>query len=270
MSCPVVVFAGLGSPAAVLAESVTRVRDALDEDRHHVFVVDPAATTALEAALNLPASSHVESGWSNFMEGMAERLLADLASELEATEGHSAHSTRGMERLSISPTSLCGCTSWESLRLEGSGQNGCWTASNTHLTTHEGPSLADLVLGLGLIERAANVQVQFQDDGVVELHRDGGAPIRLLPASGGGAFRWSALEATFSRSGWPHQLNTPTTVRADRRGGRPASSVPGASRQLVDGRRGGRHRSRGSAATNHLSRRDSLRPRQRPRFGCLK
>lgn len=44
MSCPVVVFAGLGSPAAVLTETVARVRKAVGAE-HYAFVVDPAEET---------------------------------------------------------------------------------------------------------------------------------------------------------------------------------------------------------------------------------
>lgn len=67
IASPVVVFAGLGSPAAVLTETVAKLRHALDPTQHHVFVVDPAATSDFEAALQLPSDAHIRTGWCAFI-----------------------------------------------------------------------------------------------------------------------------------------------------------------------------------------------------------
>ena len=196
LSCPVVVFAGLGSPAAVLTKTVTRVRDAVDENQHHVFVVDPAATTDFEAALHLPDTAHVQSGWSKFMEEMAKRLLAELTTELEAA---------GRE--------LCARHSWDgeadhlaalSDRLHNMGVialgrvRAKWLLDTQQYAPDDSrrPLIADLLLGLGLIERAASVEAHFREDGLVELYSGGVICGRLLLASGSGTLRWSALEAS--------------------------------------------------------------------------
>lgn len=228
MSCPVVVFAGLGSPAAVLTETVTRIRNAVDEDQHHVFVVDPAAATAFEAALHLPATAHVESGWSNFMEGMANRLVAELTAEIVAagSELCTQHSWGGeADHLPAISDRL------HDLGLVALGRvRAKWLLDNQLYAPDDArrPLIADLLLGLGLIERTANVEAHFRDDGVVELRSDGVVSARVLPASGGGTLRWSALEARvletvgrFGATGRPEHVLVSGVV-----GNRPAAPAP--------------------------------------------
>jgi hypothetical protein len=195
MACPVVVFAGLGSPAAVLTETVTRVRQALNSTQHHVFVVDPAATTEFEAALQLGPAAHLQTGWCAFMERLADRLLQEFASELSAAASQ-----------------LCAQHSWPNeaehlvelaARLHAMGLvslgrlRARWLLAREQYTPDDArrPLLADLLLGVGLVERAAaGVKARFRGDGVVEFVRDGSVRSRVLPASGGGTLRWAALE----------------------------------------------------------------------------
>lgn len=235
MSSPVVVFAGLGSPAAVLTETVTRIRKAVDQSLHHVFVVDPAATTAFEEALDLPTTAHLTSGWSDFMQSVAERVLAELSVVLVA-EGQV----------------LCSLNSWDgeadllaplSDRLHRLGLVELGKVRATWLLDHQQycpddarrSLIADLLLGVGLIERAAKVSAHFRDDGVIELNREGVVVTRLLPASGGGTLRWSALEAlvleTVGRFG---ARIRPQHVLVSGAVG-PRSAVPAAPEDLVVG-----------------------------------
>jgi hypothetical protein len=55
--------------------------------------------------------------------------------------------------------------------------------------------VADLLLGIGLIERAGGLSARFREDGVVDLIKGTAQASSVLPASGGGMLRWSALEA---------------------------------------------------------------------------
>ena len=82
MSSPVVVFAGLGSPAAVLTETVGWIRQRLDSGQHKAYVVDPAANTEFKDALNLPEDAHIQAGWCAFMALMADRLVTQLELDL--------------------------------------------------------------------------------------------------------------------------------------------------------------------------------------------
>lgn len=195
MSCPVVVFAGLGSPAAVLTETVTRVRAALTGDQHQVFVVDPAPTTQFEAALNLPSEAHLQTGWCAFMEQLADRLVVELSSGLTA-DGNQ----------------LCAENNWtdeaphlqdlsdrlHSLGLVHVGMvKARWLLEPQSYAPDDARRqlIADLLLGVGLIERAIDCQARFREDGVIELLRDGAVSGSFLAASGAGTLRWSALEA---------------------------------------------------------------------------
>src|SRR5262249_17432719 len=63
VSSPVVVFAGLGSPAAVLTESIGWIRQRLDEGQHFTYVVEPRATTEFQAALDVREDAHIQMGW---------------------------------------------------------------------------------------------------------------------------------------------------------------------------------------------------------------
>lgn len=195
MSCPLVVFAGLGSPAAVLTETVTRVRAALTEDQHHVFVVDPASTTQFEAALNLPPEAHLHTSWCAFMEQLADRLIVELSSGL--TEAGNQ---------------LCAVNNWvdeaphlqelsnrlHSLGLVHLGMvKARWLLESRPYVPDDVRRLliADLLLGVGLIERALDLQARIREDGVVELQRGAAVSGSFLAVSGAGTLRWSALEA---------------------------------------------------------------------------
>lgn len=194
MSCPVVVFAGLGSPAAVLTETVTRVRHALNPSQHQVYVVDPAATTQFEAALDLPADAHLRTGWSDFMEKVAQRLLAEFRSGLESVGGALCADHSWTDEAAHLPDL---CERLHSVGLVAIGKiRAKWLLENQQYSPDDArrPLIADLLLGVGLVERAADLHARFREDGVVELVRDGVVVTCVLPASGSGTLRWSALE----------------------------------------------------------------------------
>lgn len=194
VACPVVVFAGLGSPAAVLTESVTRVRQAVEPDQHHVYVVDPAESTQFETALDLPADAHLRLGWSTFMEKVADRLLIEFVSELAIAGTELCTQHRWADEASYLKDL---CTRLHSGGLVALGKiRATWLLDTQQYTPDDARRslIADLLLGVGLVERAAGVSARFREDGVVELVRDGAAATSLLPASGSGTLRWSALE----------------------------------------------------------------------------
>lgn len=194
MACPVVIFAGLGSPAAVLTETITRIRGALTPGQHHVFVVDPSAATQFEAALQLGQDAHLQAGWCAVMKQVAERLLSEFSSELSAAGAVLCAQHAWAGEADHLPE-LCD-------RLHAIGLVALGRLRARWLLEHEGytpddarrPLIADLLLGVGLVERASGATARFREDGVVELLRDGTTASRLLPVSGQGALRWSALE----------------------------------------------------------------------------
>ena len=194
MSCPIVVFAGLGSPASVLTETVTHVRDAVSAS-HRAYVVDPAAETQFKEALHLQPEAHIQLGWCAFMDALAERLLEEFRHSMQAacTELCTAHGWAD-EALLVAGT----CERMHSIGLVELGAlRASWLLdSSLYIPEDERRELlADLLLGAALVERHAGGDAHFRENGVVELHRDGAQMTSFLAASGRGTLRWSALEA---------------------------------------------------------------------------
>ncbi len=73
---PFLVFAGLGSPTAILTESVTRVRR-IDPGAPNVYLVDPDDTSPFAAGLSLPESNVVNLAWCGFMALLAKRVVRE-------------------------------------------------------------------------------------------------------------------------------------------------------------------------------------------------
>jgi hypothetical protein len=164
-----------------------------------VFVVDPSKTTEFEAALELSPESHVELGWCAFMTKLAARLLAefklDLVSaaqtlcRLHSWDGEAAHQDAVCDRFLAG-----GLVDVGKIRAK-------WLLEQQQYSPDDArrPLIADLLLGVGLVERALGLEARFRDDGVVELARDGELPICIFAASGSGTLRWSALEVLVLR-----------------------------------------------------------------------
>jgi hypothetical protein len=194
MATPVVIFAGLGSPAAVLTETISRVRQALSSSQHQVLVVDPSASTQFAGALALPPGAHIQLGWCRFMQVLEARLLLEFIAELDlaATELCRVNGWGG-EAEHVSD--LAGRLHSDGLLAVGALRSR-WLLADELYTPDDArrPMLADLLLGIGLIERASGTQARFRSDGVVEFHEQGALRARVLPVNGQGSLRWAAIE----------------------------------------------------------------------------
>lgn len=200
MASPVVVFAGLGSPAAVLTETLKRVRAAVVDHQQAVFVVDPFSATTFQDELDLAPEAHVQAGWGQFMARLALRLSNEMQVTFEsACRGLcEAHVWTGEE---ASIPELAG-------RLHSVGLVALGRIRATWLIDRKAYArdderrelVADLLLGVGLAERATGTKARFLDDGVVQLYRDRQLVGALLPVSGGGVLRWAALEPRVLRA----------------------------------------------------------------------
>ena len=194
IASPIVVFAGLGSPAAVLTTTVRRVRERVI-GTHQVYVVDPASNTQFEEALSLPPDAHIQMSWSPFAYKLAERLLAEFREELIKSGEHlcSEHGWNSevtelpglVDRLQIGGLIAVG-----KIRAH-------WMLDDAHYIPEEAPRalVADLLLGVGVAERGSATTARFREDGVVELMKNGAVATTILPASGRGTQRWPAVEA---------------------------------------------------------------------------
>ena len=214
MSSPVVVFAGLGSPAAVLTESVGWIRQRLDPGQHRIFVVDPQSTTPFQDALALPTDAHIQIGWCDFMLLMADRLVTQLDRELrEACASLCDQHGWNEERPHIEDLSA---TFFAGGLVESGITRAKWLMSNDGYVPDEPLGralLGDLLLGVGLAHRLTGSDLTIRQDGVVELRNDGRVIGSCLPVSGGGTLRWSAIEPRASRllRGLP-QYHRPSAV----------------------------------------------------------
>jgi hypothetical protein len=194
MAAPVTVFAGLGSPAAVLTETVGRIRAAVS-DALKSYVVDLAAATPFQAALDLPSASHIRMGWGTFMRKLDERVAAELCREMEA-EAHRLCALHGWDE-NDHATSLCERFAALGLVLSGKLRARWLLDTQAYAPDDARRSLvADLLLAIGVVERGLGASAHFRDDGVVEFRQEARIVAVVLFASGGGTRRWAALESS--------------------------------------------------------------------------
>ena len=88
LATPVVVFAGIGSPARVLIESAKLIRTVLPVTKK-IFQIDPAdrAVSKSFQELALDPGDYIQCGWVRFMEELSERLSTEQVFELEQAIG---------------------------------------------------------------------------------------------------------------------------------------------------------------------------------------
>jgi hypothetical protein len=195
LTSPLVVFAGLGSPAAVLTESVKWIRNGLNNEGHKAFVVDPSNETAFKEALALPEDAHIQMDWGTFMLCLAERLVAEQG-----------------QALSTALNELCAENGWsnevegvEELRhlffdrglLSSGQQRAAWLLDHRKYLSdgeHIRNLIAYLLLGMGLAKQRCGVTLNVRHDGVVEMRRNDVVVGSCLPVSAEGTKHWTAME----------------------------------------------------------------------------
>ena len=228
LSCPVVVFAGLGSPAAALTKTAERIRKAVASDQHHVCVVDPYPNSKFAQALDPPAQAYVEDGWGAFMQSLSDRYLQTVNATTEATcvdlctrhgwPDESTHAADACNRLHA-----LGIVELGRVRAQWLMESDAYVPDDTRREL-----IADLLLGIALVEQGCDVKASFHNDGLLHFQQASGATVRLRPASGRGTLRWSALEPLILQSvkAMP-RAGRPTHVLASGYvGGRPAVVPP--------------------------------------------
>jgi hypothetical protein len=195
MACPVVVFAGLGSQASVLTETVTRIRQGLETGEHHVFVVDPADHTPFAGALALEPGAHIQMGWGTFM----HRLAARVVSEMQALMIDAARRLCGQHGWLEEVDGISGVVArFHTLGMTDLGSvRARWLLAEDDYVPDDVRRMliADLLLAIGLVESMTSLSARFGRDGVVKFVDASGQLVAAIHlASGGGTMRWSALE----------------------------------------------------------------------------
>lgn len=201
MARPVVVFAGLGTAAAVLVDTLTRIRAAVAD--HVAYHVDPGpyGTSAFTDALRIPEERYVRLGWSDFMRELAQRLavehLAVLRQAAEALQGQ-----RGLPEEALD----CVLDVCAELDLVGLGElRARWLLRQDGYVPARAVDpalLADLIQGAAILARALDVRFVGAPDGCLQMRRGDRVVGVLIPASGAGIRQWTQYEPEVRNQSW--------------------------------------------------------------------
>lgn len=196
---PMVVFAGLGSPAATLTETITLIRQALPADAVRVYQVDSAAfgTLSFTDALNIPEAQYLRVGWCDFMEEVATRVLEEHWTAFEQ-----ACVARAAENGYGAPDMPSLATACRSLGLVGFGSaRARWLLHNGRYAPvglADRRLIADVLLTAGFLATGLGGAMSLREDGAMEL-RDGGRLIATVGlATGSGVRTLLAAEAAIA------------------------------------------------------------------------
>jgi hypothetical protein len=223
---PVVVFAGLGSPAAALSETLKRVRKHVP-DATQAFVVDPAATTPFSAALELDSANHIRAGWGDFMAQLAKRValqfILDLRAACEefATEHGFIGLDEGLERLFAELPDL-GLLGIGALRSQWLGKESVYEPDDPAYRPH----VADLCLGIALLVESPQSRIKAHKSGVITVTKPGNPARSLYPISGCGHHHWATLDPLVGSCRAELTPAPDVVLAAGYRGTRPEKLVP--------------------------------------------
>lgn len=192
LAAPKVVFAGMGSSAAVLSDTMTWVMKSLKNVRP--AFVDPGVfqSSRLAQQLGLTEAEHIRVGWCDFMNRLARRVVQEQTARL-ATACHEFLATEGFEQENVSDI----LDQLISIGLLGVGKlRASWALEDRAYLPEvaiDTVLIADLVALVALIERVTEVSARFTDGGLVYFaSRVGPTPVTF--ASGLGWRRWSSIE----------------------------------------------------------------------------
>lgn len=195
LTTPVVVFAGLGTPVAVLIASTKLIRAALPPVTQ-LYQVDPADKTQSQffQELAIDSSAYIRSGWCQFMEALSQRLMQEHSVKLEQAIAQKVQDDHlPVENIVNLLTRL------QSFGLLKVGRiRADWLLHDKRYHPVNPNTLgliADLVLAIAMIARCSGADAIIVDDGIVEFHREGRAVAAFLVASGSGHRGKSAIEA---------------------------------------------------------------------------
>ncbi len=212
LTAPVIVFVGLGSPAAVLTESLRRIRETVPNGVK-VFQVDttPVDRSAFAETLRLEDGRYIQMGWCAFMKELSAWLAAvqtgELRGKADALTNREGWDGEDLEVLSASLGAQ---------GLVGLGRlRAAWLLdSSPYLPRNEAHTelVADLALALMLVARRTGTTWRPRAAGLIEF-RDGDRVAGTLAfASGRQSHRWHSLEAAVAQYADRWRDDNPTAV----------------------------------------------------------
>ncbi len=199
LATPVVVFAGLGSPANVLVESATLIRNAIPNGSkaYQIDPGDPERSVFFEA-LALAPEAFVRKSWCEFMEELSQRLVVEHVSQLKAA------AEAMVQRETLHPEDLTSLLHrLQNIGLLNVGRlRASWLLHEKEYLAEESLArelLADLLLAAALIARVSDTQAVLCEDGVVEFLRGDRTVATHVFASGRGTRGKVAIETALTR-----------------------------------------------------------------------
>lgn len=236
LSTPVVIFAGLGSPAGVLVESTRLIQEAIPTGSR-TYQVDPgeASQSPFFKALALEPAAYIRSKWCEFMAALSQRLVVKQTDHLKAA------AATMVARDQLAPEDISSLIS----RLQEIGLlcfgrlRASWLLDRKPYhrdepLTHE--LVADLLLAAAMIARTSKATAVLFDDGVVEFQRGGRTVASHVFATGRGTRSRIAIEAELSarQRTFRSRATQPTGAIVAATQGRSAANVS-APRDVVRG-----------------------------------
>ncbi|MEA2634313.1 MAG: hypothetical protein QOH92_1080 [Chloroflexota bacterium] len=193
---PVVLFAGLGTPVPVLVATVKRVRGAYPGGQDRIFLAGPGAAedSDFAAALNLAPANYIQLKWSLLMYAAASHLVRRMCGGL-------LDAARVIEHQRAYPSGPVAetCARLQQLDLVDLGKlRAAWLLSSEPYQVEvpgQSPLLADILLGIALIEGHVGLQARFAPTGIVALAGDQRESPTVAFASGSGHLNWLTVEA---------------------------------------------------------------------------
>lgn len=199
LTSSVVVFAGLGSPAAVLIETAQLIKARIGTVDAYQIDPCPAAGNAFFQALGLSLNAFMQLDWNEFMALLGDRVVTeqvDILREVCATEAQTegfavtnvdlvTGRLRGMNLVEVGKTRAA----WLSL-------DECYTIH----TSLNAPLLAHVIIAASAVAQALDAQAVAIRSEVVEFRAASGAALTCaMMACGRGVRGWTAMEAEVRR-----------------------------------------------------------------------
>lgn len=208
MTSPVVVFAGLGSPAAVLTTTLAKIKAAMTGSVAIMAAPGTHEESRFAASCGVEAAEYVKLAWNEFMELVGKRVVAEQRAMVSRSYEQLVEDQHLFRE---APEEILDLLSEMSL-VELGCIRGKWLLSNSKYEPLTNPTrsfVADIVLILAAAIRiAAATSSSFQHDGNLELRNsDGRIVATMVPVSGRGTLRWSQLEGKLLERGWKRRTN---------------------------------------------------------------
>jgi hypothetical protein len=194
---PQVVFAGLGSPAAVLTESVKLLAGM---EGCQFFLIDPYPASAFADALSGHLTETVSMGWCEFAAELSGKVRNEQVAKLRVQCGDLAEerSLQTLEsELVLDALAQLGLVALGAVRSTWLQAGKRYWPDQAGM---ERRNLADLTLGIGCLLEKLEAAIEIDGQGGILHIRDArDRRASLLCAHGGGSRTWSLLKARLEK-----------------------------------------------------------------------